>query len=218
MTPERAAGLVALWVRSYTRGLPRRIAEERIAELDADLHDHIAHERARGSRDEAIARSVVSRMVRGLPADVWWRTEQGWTIGEHATPEEAARIGRVAYRRAVGVALGAVLVLYWLIGAVGIIGTEGDRADRMYLAVFATGAVGAVLSRFRPRGLARTLVAMAVVQSAVTVVSLAGGLVPAYNSPLEIVGLNGFFIVLFAGSAWLFRRASIRRPQHRAER
>lgn len=210
MTPERVAGLVARWVRLYTRGLPKRLAEERGAELDADLHDHIDHERSRGTAEAEISWSIASRMVRGLPADAWWRTEQGWAIANHVTPEEAVRIGRVAYRRAVVVALGAALILYWLIGAVGIIGTEGDRADLMYLGVFATGAIGAALSRFRPVGLARTLAAMAVVQSLVAAISLGAGMVPAYNSPFEILGLNGFFVMLFAASAWLFRRASVR--------
>lgn len=212
MKPERMAGLVARWVRLYTRGLPTPLAERRITELDADLHDHIEHERDRGTSERRVSRSIASRMVRGLPADAWWRTEQGWGIADHVTPEELVRIGRLAYRRALGMALGAALILYWLIGAVGIIGTEGDSADRLYLGVFATGAIGAVLSRFRPLAMARTLAAMAVVQASVAVIALAAGMVPAYNSPFEILALNGFFVVLFAGSAWLFRRASLRRP------
>jgi hypothetical protein len=212
MTPERVAGLVGRWIRLYTRGLPAPLAERRIVEIDADVHDHIQHERARGTSERRISRSIASRMVRGLPADLWWRAEQGWAIAEHVMPEELMRIRRLAYRRGLAMALGALLVLYWLIGAVGIIGTEGDSADRLYLAVFATGAIGTALSRFRPFGMACTLAAMAVIQAAVAVVALATGMVPAYNSPFEVLLLNGFFVVLFAGSAWLFRRASLRPP------
>lgn len=73
MTPERAAGLVTRWVRCYTRRLPAPVAERRIDEISADLHDHIAHERARGTSDRRIALSVLSRMVRGLAADAAWR-------------------------------------------------------------------------------------------------------------------------------------------------
>ena len=73
MTPERVARLVARWVRFYTRKLPSPIAERRVGEIGADLHDHIAHERARGTRDRPIALSILSRMVRGLPADAAWR-------------------------------------------------------------------------------------------------------------------------------------------------
>jgi hypothetical protein len=73
MTPERAAGLVTRWVRCYTRQLPAALAERRVDEINADLHDHIAHEQARGTSDRRIALSVVSRMVRGLAADAIWR-------------------------------------------------------------------------------------------------------------------------------------------------
>ena len=73
MTPERVARLVARWARFYTRDLPAPIAERRIDEIDADLHDHIAHERAAGTSDRRIAASIAARMARGLPADVSWR-------------------------------------------------------------------------------------------------------------------------------------------------
>ena len=74
MTPERVAGLVARWVRWYTRDLPPAIAERRIGEIDADLHDHIAHERAQGTEERRIALGIASRMARGIPADASWRS------------------------------------------------------------------------------------------------------------------------------------------------
>lgn len=73
MTPERVAGLVARWVRIYTRGLPTAVARRRIDEIDADVHDHVADARARGAGDRRIAAGVLSRMVRGVAADVSWR-------------------------------------------------------------------------------------------------------------------------------------------------
>jgi hypothetical protein len=73
MTPERMVALVARWVRFYTRELPDLIARRRVDEMDADLRDHVAHERARGTSDPRIALSILSRMARGLPADVSWR-------------------------------------------------------------------------------------------------------------------------------------------------
>jgi hypothetical protein len=73
MTPERMARLVARWVRLYTGSLPPHVAERRIDELDADLHDHIDHERARGTDERRIALSIAARMVRGMAADVSWR-------------------------------------------------------------------------------------------------------------------------------------------------
>jgi hypothetical protein len=106
MTPERTAGLVARWVRFYTRDLPAPIAERRVAELDADLHDHIAHERAAGTGDRRIALGIASRMLRGLAADAAWRGRQ-----RHSTKEETMKPSRELSRSAVRVAVGVAIVL-----------------------------------------------------------------------------------------------------------
>jgi hypothetical protein len=76
VTPERMAKLVARWVWLYTRGLPAATAQRRADEIGADLHDHIAHERGRGTGDRRIALGVLSRMVRGLAADASWRGDK----------------------------------------------------------------------------------------------------------------------------------------------
>jgi hypothetical protein len=106
MTPERMADLVARWVRFYTRDLPTPIARRRIDEIDADLHDHIAHERAHGTSDRRIALSIASRMVRGLAADASWR---GQAIAR--TPKEERKMSKTAYRSVVRVALVTACVL-----------------------------------------------------------------------------------------------------------
>jgi hypothetical protein len=213
MTPERMARVVARWARLYTRGLPGPIAQRRVDEIAADVHDHVEHARARGVADGRIARSIASRMVRGLPADAMWRGRQADVIV--GTPAELRRQSRRSYRRAALVAVGGAFVLFWLIGAVGIIGDSGDAADRLYLGVFGVGALGAVVARFRAAGLAWVLLAMAVVQSAIAAIALLGGMVPSYNSPFEILGLNGFFVALFVASAWLFRRSGRQRRRAR---
>lgn len=74
MTPEGMAGLVARWVRFYTRKLPAPVAQRRIDEIAADVHDHIEHERAAGTSDRRIALGILSRMARGLAADAAWRS------------------------------------------------------------------------------------------------------------------------------------------------
>jgi hypothetical protein len=95
MTPESMAELVARWVRFYTRNLPRPAAQRRIDEIDADLHDQIAHERAHGTGDRRIALGILSRMLRGLAADVSWRHQ----------------MSRTAYRPAVRVAVVTAFIL-----------------------------------------------------------------------------------------------------------
>ncbi len=111
MTPERMAELVARWVRFYTRGLPTPIARRRIDEIDADLHDHIAHERGNGLGDRRIARDIASRMVRGLAADVAWRGRQAKVPGRLSTLEETMKTSKPLFRSAVRVALGVALIL-----------------------------------------------------------------------------------------------------------
>ena len=73
MSPERMARLVLWWVRCYTRGLPEAVAERRLGEIEADLHDHIAHGRAAGHADAALALSIATRMIRGMASDASWR-------------------------------------------------------------------------------------------------------------------------------------------------
>ena len=120
---------------------------------------------------------------------------------------------RSAYRSAVGVALAAAIVLVWLSLGVGIIGKDGDPANLMYFGVLAVGIIGAIISRLRPHGMARALIATALAQALVAGIAVIGGLGRPYSGPAELLALNGFFIALFVGSAWLFRRAARGRPE-----
>jgi hypothetical protein len=101
VTPERIAELVSRWARFYTRSLPPAIAERRTDEIDADLHDHIAHERADGATDRRIALSIAARMLRGLAADLSWRRQT----------KKGMQRRKTAYRPAVRVALVTVFIL-----------------------------------------------------------------------------------------------------------
>jgi hypothetical protein len=112
------------------------------------------------------------------------------------------------YRFAVALAIAAACILVWLSLGVGIIGRDGDPANVMYFGVLAVGIIGALIARFRPRGMARALFATAVAQTLVAVIALLAGLGYPWSGPLELTLLNGFFVVLFAASAWLFRRAA----------
>lgn len=117
--------------------------------------------------------------------------------------------GTTAYRAAVGVAVGAALLLMWLSLGVGVIGRDGDPANVMYFVVVAGGVLGALVARFRPRGMVRVLLGMALAQILVGVVALVAGLGEPWSGPVEIVGLTGIFVGLFGASAWLFGRAGL---------
>ena len=131
-------------------------------------------------------------------------------VGVGVTYELAARkTGNAAYRAAVGVALAAAFILVWVNSAVGVIGTEHDDANLMHGGVLAVGIIGALIARFRPHGMARALFATASAQALVAVIALIAGM---HQYPgmtvFEILNLNAFFVMLFVGSALLFRRAS----------
>lgn len=79
----------------------------------------------------------------------------------------------------------------------------------MYFGVLAVGIIGAFIARFRAVGMARALFVMAIAQAFVAGVALIGRLGYPWSGPLELLLLNGFFVALFVGSAWLFRRATI---------
>ena len=116
---------------------------------------------------------------------------------------------RSAYRFALCAAVATPFLLLWVIGAVGLIGVEGDPFDRIYAGVIAVGIVGAMIARFRARGMARALIAAALAQALAAVIALAIGKQHSpVSSVVEILGLNGFFVVLWVVSARLFIRAA----------
>jgi hypothetical protein len=130
-------------------------------------------------------------------------------VGAGVTLELAARrTGNGAYRAAVGVALGAAVILAWVNGAVGVIGSESN-ANLMYGGVLAVGVIGALIARFRPHGMARALLATALAQALVAVIALIAGLGstgPIW--PRDLLMLTGFFVALWLGSASLFQKAA----------
>ena len=129
------------------------------------------------------------------------------------SPDRTGKTDRRVYRLALTVALVATVLLVWLSLGVGIIGADGYRANLMYFGVLAVGILVAAIARFRAEGMARALVAMAIAQALVAAIALMLGLGQPYSPPLELLGLNGFFIAMFAGSAGLFRQAARAQPR-----
>jgi peptidoglycan/LPS O-acetylase OafA/YrhL len=165
MTPERMAVLVARSVRFYTRNLPPPIAQRRIGEIDADLHDHIAHERADGTGDRRIALSIAARMLRGLAADAAWRRQ---TIARSSDPKDR-KMSRTTYRSALRVALATILVL--LVPLVGMqISDDVDWSLADFVlagALLAGTGVLLELAARKPRSIAYRVGAAAIAAAAI---------------------------------------------------
>ncbi|MEI2421247.1 hypothetical protein V6O07_13320, partial [Arthrospira platensis SPKY2] len=85
---------------------------------------------------------------------------------------------------------------------------RSDPANLLYFGVIAIGVIGAVKAHLRPLGMAQALYGMALAQALIGIVALVGGLGRPYSGPAELILLNGFFVALFGGSAWLFRRTA----------
>ncbi len=184
-----------------------------------------------GCRDKKfwrIARWSLAALILLLPLlAMQFTTEVAWDFadfmifgallaGAGGAYELAMRVsGHRAYRAAIAVALAAAFILIWVNLAVGIIGDEGNPANLMYVGVLAVGIIGAIITRGQPRGMARTLSVMAFAQALVPVIALLFLKIAPISGPagLIILVLNIGFIILFVGSALLFRRASgPRRP------
>jgi hypothetical protein len=64
-----AADLVLRWAALYTRGLDPAIAGDRRDELASDMWEHAAQQPRAGA-------AILSRAIRGVPADLVWRFEE----------------------------------------------------------------------------------------------------------------------------------------------
>jgi hypothetical protein len=120
----------------------------------------------------------------------------------------AKKLATPAYQAAVGVALVAAFLLVW--------GNFVQAADDvnpdaiMYLSVPLVAIIGAAMARFRPDGMARALFVTALAQTLVLAIALIvrnPQHTPWTPAVLRGFGSNAFFVMLFAGSALLFRKA-----------
>ena len=206
-------GLAALWART----LPELLCTA-LKERSTTLRSTVL---ARNAYRVAVGVALATAFILLIPLLAEWP----WTLADFVFAGAlifgtgltfvlvARKAGNTAYRAAVGVALVAALLLVWITGAVGIIGSEDNNANLMYVGVLAVGIVGAIVARFRPHEMARALFATALAQALVAVIALIFGL--GSGNPPGVWGiliLNGFFVALFIGSAWLFRNAGGEQP------
>lgn len=116
---------------------------------------------------------------------------------------------KTTYRYAVGLALFSALLLVWVNGAVGIIGSENNSINLWYFGILGIGIIGALLSRFKSQGMSIAIFGMAFSIALIAGVALLRGTYQLPGSSVaEILGLNGFFIMLFVVSGLLFKHAA----------
>ncbi len=123
--------------------------------------------------------------------------------------EVAAQMsGSAAYRLGAGAAVVAGFLLVWVNLAVGIIEETTHPANAMFAGVLAVGILGALIARFRARGMARASVATAAAQMAAGAIGLIFFRSEGTNQAVALTALTGILAALWLVSAWLFRRAA----------
>lgn len=165
-----------------------------------------------------IARWSAAALILLLPLVAMQFTDEvNWTMsdfvfagillcGALGAYELAARsTGDPCYRAGAGLAIATLFLLSWSNAAVGI--TDGKADFWIFWGVPFTTFAGALIARFRPWGLAHVMIASALVLVLITLIALAAGLVPPYNSVFEILGIAGIFVAMFAAAGLFFRQA-----------
>jgi hypothetical protein len=194
-------GLAALWARTLLESLYTAL-KERSTILDRNAYRSVV--------GVALATALIL-LIPLLAAPAWTLADFVFAgvliFGTGLTYVLVARkAGNIAYRSAVGVALAAGFLFVWGNAALGI--SDSDADLMFFLWVPTVGILGAIIARFQPRGMARAMFATALTLALVAVIALIAGIVPAYNSAFEVLGITGFYVALFVGSALLFRHAA----------
>ncbi len=109
--------------------------------------------------------------------------------------------GSTAYRAGFAIAIANGFLIVWANLAVGIIEGEANPANLMFAGVLGVAAVGALLAKFRPRGMMLALLATAMAQGVVAIIAYGLG------------SAGGAIMSLILGLPWLvsalfFRRAA----------
>jgi hypothetical protein len=119
-----------------------------------------------------------------------------WEIAMRKTGSWAFAAGAI-------VAVGAAFLLFLVNGAVGFIGNEDNPVNLLFFGVLTLALGGAIIVRFRPEGMARTMAVTAGAQ--VAAAGLAVLMVPDVRGFL--LG-TAMFVPMWLLSSWLFARAA----------
>lgn len=149
---DRAAAWVLAWCDRYTRGLPPEVAIERRDELAADVYDQRLDAAHAGLTDEAVARSLLLRSLRGVPADLSWRTHQLRAHRSAAAREESmnAVAGRDGWTLAATI-IGIVVIAWSALVVISMLSglpdatTRDDVTGIWLIAIAAAVAAGAAI-------------------------------------------------------------------------
>ncbi len=112
------------------------------------------------------------------------------------------------YKIATVITVLTALSLIWINLGVGLVGSGMNIPNLLYGAIPAIGILGAISVKFKPLGMAMTLFVMAILNAIMAVIAVIGNdYYSGADATLQIIMLNGFFIVLWAAAGLLYRNA-----------
>jgi len=182
----------------------------------------------RGNRLRALVWAGAACLLL-LPAVAMWLGVDGvhWTPGDFIVMglmlavacglyEVGTRFsGSTAYRAGFALAVATGLATVWVNLAVGMFGGEANPINLLFAGVLLVAGAGALLARFRPRGMAWTMTAAAAAQLLAAALGWWAALVPVGDGaggagPAREALLVAGFALPWLGAAGLFGYAALR--------
>jgi hypothetical protein len=143
-----ASRVVRGWTRLYTAGAPAAIRERRLTQIDSDLWEESAEAALHGAHPLLTTANILGRMVRGMPADILWRTGYGGpTVNLHLSLPRAT--GALLLALAIAAVVGTSIQGYdssydaWP-DAFREIGDKGAATLALNTVFFALAGLGAI--------------------------------------------------------------------------
>lgn len=122
-----------------------------------------------------------------------------------------------AYRGGALVALSASFVEVWMNAAVGIVGSNDNPVNQGFFGIVVTAGACAFVARFRPDGMARAMLAVAVVQTLLAIaVATAPSTAQEAMGPWGVLALSAFFVGLWLVAAALFHLSASSRQDEKS--
>jgi hypothetical protein len=117
-----------------------------------------------------------------------------------------------SYRGGAALAVLGGFLVTWANLAVGIVGSENNPANQFFFAALLIGIAGSIIARGRSRGMAWAMFATAIAIAIAFLVAEAGIRDEPMVRPLIEGAGTSIFVLMFAASALLFRRAARQLP------
>ena len=113
-----------------------------------------------------------------------------------------------SYRAGAALAVLGGFLLTWANLAVGIVGSENNPANQLFFVALLIGVVGSLVARGKSSGMAKVMLITAAATVAAFVIAQLGARDEPMVRPLVEGAGTSVFVLMFVGSAMMFRRSA----------